>query len=103
MITEQQIQTFEQDGAVTIDSPLTDRQLGAASDLTDRLLPLDEPKDRERIRYRVEQNNLLDPPFIQIIEHPFFEQVTNRLLHTDRTIVIGSALGKTHPEPEAEF
>ena len=103
MITEQQIQTFEQDGAVTIDSPLTGRQLAAASDLTDRLLPLGELKDGERIRYRVGKNNLLDPPFVQIIEHPFFEQVTNRLLQADHAVVIGTALRKTHPQPGAKF
>ncbi len=55
------------------------------------------------MRYRVGKNSLLAPPFVQIIEHPFFEQVTNRLLHTDRAVVIGSAVGKTHPEPGAKF
>ena len=103
MITEQQIEAFERDGAVTIDTPLTDRQLAAASDLTDRLLPLAEPKEGERMRYRVGQNNLLDPPFVEIVEHPFFEEVTKRLLHADRVVVISTALRKTHPQPGAKF
>ena len=103
MITEQQMEAFERDGAVTIDTPLTDRQLAAASDLTDRLLPLAEPKEGERMRYRVGQNNLLDPPLVQIIEHPFFERVMKRLLHADRVAVIATALRKAHPQAGAKF
>ena len=103
MITQQQIETFERDGAVTIDTPLTARVLAAASDLADLLLPLAEPKEGERKRYRVGQNNLLDPPFVEIIEHPFFEEVMKRLLHADQIFILNNGLRKTHPEPGAKF
>ena len=43
MITEQEVQQFSDMGAVTIDTPLTQQQLTAASAVFDRLLPFSEP------------------------------------------------------------
>jgi len=37
---------------VTIDTPLTDPQIAAASAAFDRLLPFQEPKEGEKPRYR---------------------------------------------------
>ena len=47
MITEQEIQQFSEMGAVTIDTPLTQQQLSAASAVFDRLLPFSEPEAGE--------------------------------------------------------
>ena len=43
MITEQEIQQFSEIGAVTIDTPLLQQQLSAASAVFDCLLPFSEP------------------------------------------------------------
>ena len=107
MITEQQIEAFERDGAVTIDTPLTDRQLAAASDLTDRLLPLsaDErnPPGVKPQRYRIGRSYPLEAPFVRIIEEPFFELLAKRLMHTDSVVMTSTSLKNTHPQPGAEF
>ena len=39
-ITEDQVKAFERDGAVTIDTPLTNQQIAEASQLMDCMLPL---------------------------------------------------------------
>ena len=65
MITNTQINTFEQEGAVTIDTPLTDDQLTQAAQLMDTLLPLGPPRPGEKKpRYRVGENSLLQPSFV---------------------------------------
>lgn len=102
-ITDEQIEAFERDGAVTIDTPLTSRQIADASELMDRMLPVAEPNAGEKVRYRVGKNNVHESAFVRIIEQPFFEQVAKRLLQSDEVVVVGSAIRKTHPDPANVF
>ena len=104
MITNTQINTFEQEGAVTIDTPLTDDQLTQTAQLMDTLLPLGPPRPGEKKpRYRVGENSLLQPSFVSIIANPFFEEVMKKLLYTDNVVITNTAIRKTHPQPNAKF
>ena len=106
-ITDDQIEAFERDGAVTVDTPLTSQLLTDASRLMDRLLPLsaDErnPPGVKPQRYRIGRSYPLEAPFVRIIEEPFFELLAKRLMRTDSVVMTSTSLKKTHPQPGAEF
>ncbi|MYE90621.1 hypothetical protein F4X33_16675, partial [Candidatus Poribacteria bacterium] len=71
MITEQEVQQFSDEGAVTIDTPLTQQQLSAASTVFDHLLPFSEPEAGEETRYRFSTTcTFYDPELLDIIQHP---------------------------------
>ena len=53
MITEQELRQFIEDGAGTIDTPLTEAQIAGASAAFDWLLPLPAPQEGQPPRYRV--------------------------------------------------
>ena len=81
MITAQQLQQFLDAGAVTIDTPLTPAQIDAASAALDRLLPFRPPREGERPRYRESMtDSYYEPALLEIIQHPFFEEVAKRAL-----------------------
>src|SRR3712207_5006347 len=52
MITEEQLDQFVRDGAVTIDTPLTGEQIAAAVAVLDRLLPFRPAEEGRPARYR---------------------------------------------------
>ena len=100
MITEQEIQQFSEMGAVTIDTPLTQQQLSAASATFDRLLPFSEPEAGEEPRYRVSTTcTFYDPELLDIIQHPFFEEVAKRALRADEIRFFQTAIVTTYPSP----
>ena len=100
MITEQEIQQFSEMGAVTIDTPLTQQQLSAASAVFDRLLPFSEPEAGEEPRYRVSTTcTFYDPELLDIIQHPFFEEVAKRVLRADEISFFQTAIVTTYPAP----
>ena len=53
MISAEQLRTFEERGAVTIDTPLTTKEIAAAAAAIDALLPFKaaEPGQAPRFRY----------------------------------------------------
>ena len=100
MITEQEIQQFSDLGAVTINTPLTQQQLTAASDVFDRLLP----GPGEKPRYRVSTTcTFYDPELLDIIQHPFFEEVAKRVLRADEVRFFQTAIVTTYPAPNTPF
>ena len=100
MITEQEIQQFSDVGAVTIDTPLTQQQLTAASTVFDRLLP----GPGEKPRYRVSTTcTFYDPELLDIIQHPFFEEVAKRVLCADEVRFFQTAIVTTYPAPNTPF
>ena len=104
MITEQEIQQFSDLGAVTIDTPLTQQQLTAASAVFDRLLPFSEPEAGEKPRYRVSTTcTFYDPELLDIIQHPFFEEVAKRVLRADEVRFFQTAIVTTYPSPNIPF
>ena len=104
MITEKEIQQFSEIGAVTIDTPLTQQQLTAASTVFDRLLPFCEPEAGEKPRYRVGTTcSFYDPELLDIIQHPFFEEVAKRVLRADEVRFFQTAIVTTYPQPNTPF
>ena len=102
-ITDQQVEAFDRDGAVTIDTPITSRQLADAVELMDQLLPLAKPTPAVKVRDRVGKRFLLDPAFVRIIENPFFEHTAKRLLHSDAVVVASANITKTLPQPKNPY
>ena len=70
MITDAQLTAYEEQGAVTIDSPFTEQELDRAEAAWDRLKQNSQPPYE-------------DPDYIDIIQHPFFEQVAQKVLRAD--------------------
>lgn len=70
MFTDAQLAQYEEQGAVTIDSPFTSEELDRAEAAWDRLKQNGgEPYD--------------DPDYIEIIQHPYFEEIAKKLLRAD--------------------
>ena len=70
MITDAQLGEYEEQGAVTIDSPFTTEQLDRAEAAWDRL------RDNGGAPYE-------DPDYIEVVQHPYFEEVAKKLLRAD--------------------
>ena len=69
MITEGQLRQFIEEGAVTIDTPLTEAQINAAAAALDRRLPFTPPRDGQPSHYRLQQTcSYDDPELVEIIE-----------------------------------
>lgn len=70
MFTDEQLTQYEEQGAVTIDSPFTTEQLDRAEAAWDRLISGGgDPCD--------------DPDYIEFIQHPYIEEVAKKVLHAD--------------------
>ena len=67
MFTDTQLAQYEKQGAVTIDSPFTTEQLDRAEAAWDRL------KKNGGEPYE-------DPDYIEVIQHPYFEEVAKKVL-----------------------
>ena len=104
MLTDQQVRQFDQAGAVTVDSPLTSQQMSAAANAYDRLLPFQEPEPGEQARYRLENAcRFFDQELLNLIQHPFFEDVAKQVLNAQSAYFYLAAMAHTHPQPDAEW
>jgi hypothetical protein len=103
MITDQELQQFIEDGAVTIDTPLTGAQIAAASAALDRLLPFTtSPEGRPRFRASM-TCSYDDPALLEIIQHPFFEEVAKRALRAEAVRFYQTAITASYPQPDTPF
>lgn len=103
MITEEQVRQFEEKSAVTIDTPLTEAQIAAASAAMDRLLPSISPQDGQA-RHRASMTCSYDAPeLLGIIQHPFFEEVAKKVLKTDAVWFFQTAIVTAFPQPDTPF
>jgi hypothetical protein len=104
MITDQELRQFIEAGVVTIDTPLTGAQIAGASAAFDRLLPHPAPQDGRPPRYRAGMTcSYDDPALLEIIQHPFFEEVAKRALCADAVHFFQTAITTTYPQPDAPF
>jgi hypothetical protein len=104
MITEQQLEQFVHDGAVTIDTPLTREQIAAAVATLDRLLPFQAGENGRPPRYRTGLTcSYDDPPLLEIIQHPFFEEVAKRALRADAVRFFQTAIVAAYPQPNTPW
>lgn len=97
-MTDQEVQQFDSEGAVTIDTPLTAQQIADACAAFDRLLPLREGNVRPSLT-----NSYFDPAILDIIQHPFFEEVACQTLHTEQVHFFQTAILTAYPQPHTPF
>ncbi|MDA0838076.1 MAG: phytanoyl-CoA dioxygenase family protein [Planctomycetota bacterium] len=103
MITKEQVEQFDTQGAVTIDTPLTSDQLAAARRVFDELLPQADPSSGE-LRNRVGQTgNIFEQELLDILQSPFLEDVAKKVLRAEAVTFFQTAIIKAYPEPGAEF
>ena len=104
MISAEQLRTFEERGAVTIDTPLTTEEIAAAAAAIDALLPFKpaEPDQAPRFRYGA-TCNYYEPALLDLIQHPFFEAVAKRVLGADAIRFFQTAIVASYPQPGSEF
>ena len=104
MISAEQLRIFEEQGAVTIDTPLTTKEIAAAAAAIDALLPLKpaEPDQAPRFRYGA-TCNYYESALLDLIQHPFFEAVAKRVLRADAIRFFQTAIVASYPQPESEF
>jgi len=103
MITKEQIEQFDTQGAVTIDTPLTPDQLAAARKIFDELLPQEDVSSGERRNRVGKTGNIFEQELLDIIQSPFLEEVAKRVLRADAVTFFQTAIIKAYPEPDAEF
>ncbi|MAE65461.1 MAG: hypothetical protein CMJ18_14415 [Phycisphaeraceae bacterium] len=98
MISNDQLARFEEQGYVIIDSPFTDAELDRAEAAWDRLHdPPGRPPHNE-------------PDFLDLFQHPFFEEVAKRMLRASTVYMWHGLIAQErmpsdppHPEPGAEW
>jgi len=104
VIAEEEVALFVKEGAVTIDTPLDAEQIGAASLALDDLLPFVPPAPGKEARYRYSATcSYYDVALLDLIQHPFFEEVARRVLRAEAVRFFQTAILATYPQPGAEF
>ena len=107
IITDEQVEAFERDGVVTVDTPWSGKLIEDVSEIMDRQLPISADKmnlpGEKPQRYRIKRDDPLEEPYVRIIEDPFLEVIAKRLLHSESVNLRRVALRNTYPEPTTEF
>ncbi len=103
MITKEQIEQFDNRGAVTIDTPLTPEQLAAARKTFDEVLPQKEDASGNRRSRIGKTGNIFEQELLDIIQAPFLEEVATKVLRTEAISFFQTAIIKAYPEPDVEF
>jgi hypothetical protein len=101
MITDAEIARFAADGAVTIDGAIDPTLIADAAACCDRLLARD-PASADDHRMQL-TSSFFDQPLLDLMQHPFLEQVAQRALAAERVVLRATAIAKTYPEPGREF
>ena len=97
-MTDKDVAQFDKAGYVTVDTPLTQEELAAASAAMDRLLPFDGKNHRPSQTCSYD-----DPALVAIIQHPFFESVAKQVLRAPSVLFFQTAILNAYPEPNAPF
>ena len=82
-LTEAQLSAFESSGFALLESPLTPAELDAAEDAFDRLIQVRQTHPR-----MLSQALAVDPPFVELVAHPWFEAVAKQLLRAEHVRLI---------------
>ena len=97
-MTDAELKEFDEAGCVTIDTPLTQDQIAAASAAFDRLMPFREGHARASLTC-----SYYDQALVDIIQHPFFEEAAKRALRSDEVRFFQTAIVTAWPEPDKVF
>jgi hypothetical protein len=103
MLTTEQIEQFETLGAVTIDTPLTEKELADAREAYDHLFPAADSEAVSKHSRHARTADFFDSPLLNIIQHPFFEEVSRQALNADEIIFNNIGISKIFPRPDEEF
>jgi len=103
-MTDDEVRQFWEVGAITIDTPLTEAQVEAASAALDRLIPFQAAGEGQRPRYRTSQTcSYYDPEILDIIQHPFFEEIAKQVLRTEEARFYQTAITAAYPQPDTPW
>ena len=83
-LTGEQLRAFEASGYALLESPLTPDQLDSAEDAFDRLIQVRQTHSQAVLS----QALATDPPFVELISHPWFESVAKQLLRSEQVRLI---------------
>ncbi len=106
ILSEEQVNRFDADGVVTIDSPFTPEEIEVVAKLMDEMLPYEEDKKDSYDATRVTRDIMAkggrlyeyyNPALLKIYQHPFIEGAAKQLLFTDEVTFHGLAMSKTYP------
>ena len=97
-MTDREVQEFDEAGSVTVDTPLTEREIADAASAFDRLLPFQNGNFRPSLTC-----SYFDPALIDVIQHPFFEQAAQRVLRAERVHFFQTAMLTAYPQPDTPF
>lgn len=106
ILSEEQVDRFDRDGAVTVDGPFTTEEINAAAKVMDEMLPYEESKkdayDATRVTRDITSKGgklyeYYNPALMNIYQHPFIEGAAKQLLYTDEVTFNGLAMSKTYP------
>ena len=103
MLTPEQLDYFEENGLVTVDTPFTSAQLDAAEAALDRLAgPLEPPAYRSSVAAYQDSgapSPLTEPSIIQLFCHPFIESCSKSVLRAESVRFFQAAALVVHPQP----
>lgn len=102
MLTSTQVTEFLENGVVTIDTPFTSDEIASASNALERVAPLISPDATGQPRYRAGAS-CLEAPFIDIVQHSFFEEVAKQVLNADEVRLFQTAAIVAYPQPDTPF
>ncbi len=87
---DEQLNQYERDGAVMIDSPFTVEELDRAEAAWDRLQASGDPAYE-------------DPDYVDVVQHPFFEEVAKKVLRSDSVHLWWGVQPHNRPPREGQF
>ncbi|MEO5843011.1 MAG: phytanoyl-CoA dioxygenase family protein [Acidimicrobiales bacterium] len=103
-ISPDDVQRFLDEGAITVDTPLSPDAIRAGAAAIDARLPFIAPTATAPANYRYgETCSFFDPALVTLIEHPFFEDTARRILDADHVGIFQTAITIVYPEPGAQW
>ena len=103
-ISDDDVQRFLDDGAVTVDTGLSPESIRAGAAVIDARLPFIAPAANGEVNYRYgETCSFFDRPLVDLIEHPFFEEAAKRILDASEVRLFQTAITIVYPQPGASW
>jgi hypothetical protein len=103
-ISDEDVQRFLDDGAITVDTALSPESIRAGAAIVDARLPFIVPAANAPVNYRYgETCSFFDPALLSLIEHPFFEAAAMRILDASEVRLYQTAITIAYPQPGASW
>lgn len=96
-----EIGQFETDGLLTLDGPYSDRQVSDAAAVCDRILTRDNIVAGKSRATRF--MDYYEPELLDLMQHPWLEEMSKTLLRADSVELFSSAITKTYPQHDRPF